>query len=77
MDAGGCQGSVAAGRAGLSGGLSLTGIGGVPVALAYGSVSAVPEPDTYAMLLAGIGYIGFILKRRAVNKNWISGRSMT
>ena len=28
------------------------------------SVSAVPEPETYAMLLAGLGLMGFIARRR-------------
>lgn len=28
------------------------------------SPSAVPEPDTYAMLLAGLGLLGFVLRRR-------------
>jgi len=28
------------------------------------SVSAVPEPETYAMLLAGLGLIGFTARRR-------------
>jgi hypothetical protein len=29
------------------------------------SVTAVPEPSTYAMLLAGLGAMGFISRRRA------------
>lgn len=29
------------------------------------SVSAVPEPSTYAMLLGGLGLIGFVARRRA------------
>lgn len=29
------------------------------------SVAAVPEPETYAMLLAGLGMLGFILRRKA------------
>lgn len=30
------------------------------------AVSAVPEPETYAMMLAGIGFIGFVARRRKV-----------
>jgi hypothetical protein len=30
-----------------------------------GSVAAVPEPETYAMLLAGLGLLGFAARRRA------------
>ncbi|MDP1659273.1 MAG: FxDxF family PEP-CTERM protein [Methylotenera sp.] len=30
------------------------------------SVAAVPEPETYAMLLAGLGLIGFAARRRKV-----------
>lgn len=32
---------------------------------AFGSVVAVPEPETYAMLLAGLGLVGAIARRRA------------
>lgn len=32
-----------------------------------GFASAVPEPETYAMLLAGLGLIGFAARRRLVN----------
>ncbi|CDG81543.1 FxDxF family PEP-CTERM protein [Janthinobacterium agaricidamnosum] len=28
------------------------------------NVSAVPEPETYAMLLAGLGLLGFVVRRR-------------
>ena len=28
-------------------------------------ISPIPEPETYAMLLAGLGLIGFSLRRRA------------
>ena len=28
------------------------------------NVAAVPEPETYAMLLAGLGLIGFTARRR-------------
>ncbi len=30
----------------------------------YGAVAAVPEPETYAMLLAGLGLMGLIARRR-------------
>jgi hypothetical protein len=69
VNAGDCQGSVAAGSKGLSGGLSVTELGGAPSALAYSPVSAVPEPATYALLLAGIGFIGLVIKRRAPSEN--------
>ena len=28
------------------------------------SVQAIPEPETYAMLLAGLGLLGFVARRR-------------
>lgn len=31
---------------------------------AGGSVSAIPEPDTYALLLAGLGLVGFAARRK-------------
>jgi hypothetical protein len=31
---------------------------------AKGFATAVPEPETYAMLLAGLGLIGSIIRRR-------------
>ena len=36
-----------------------------------GFASAVPEPETYAMLLAGLGLIGFIARRRLVNPGFM------
>ena len=36
--------------------------------IASASVSAVPEPETYAMLLAGLGVIGAVARRRRLNK---------
>lgn len=32
--------------------------------MGVGSVAAVPEPETYAMLLAGLGVLGFVGRRR-------------
>ena len=34
---------------------------------AYSPVAAVPEPETYAMLLAGLGFVGFMARRRKHN----------
>ncbi len=31
-------------------------------------ISAVPEPETYAMLLAGLGLVGTIVRRRKITK---------
>jgi hypothetical protein len=36
----------------------------VSLTLTGGPVAAVPEPETYAMLLAGLGLLGFIARRR-------------
>ena len=37
---------------------------GVEVAAGVRSVTAVPEPDTYAMVLAGLGMLGVVARRR-------------
>jgi PEP-CTERM motif len=39
---------------------------------AIAAVSPVPEPETYAMLLAGLGFIGFTVLRRKVQSNTIN-----
>lgn len=43
-------------------------IGGLPRGLsnyrAYTDISAVPEPESYAMLLAGLGLLGFAARKR-------------
>lgn len=35
-----------------------------PTVAAVSNVAAVPEPETYALLLAGLGALGFIARRR-------------
>jgi hypothetical protein len=64
IDAIGCQGTLVSGSHGLSGGLTVSEIGGTPSALAYSPVSAVPEPAGYALMLAGLGWIGAVLAKR-------------
>jgi PEP-CTERM motif len=34
--------------------------------------SSVPEPQTYAMLLAGLGLLGFMVRRRKTNNNFFA-----
>jgi hypothetical protein len=43
-----------------------TGGAGADQRITSFSVSAVPEPESYAMLLAGLGLIGFIARRRKI-----------
>lgn len=51
----------AAGNFGLINGIGDNAAGFAPSTL----VSAVPEPETYAMLLAGLGLIGAVVRRRS------------
>ena len=37
---------------------------GLYAAVATAQITAVPEPDTYAMLLAGVGMVGWLARRR-------------
>ena len=44
-------------------------VGGTPAptfnaAFSLSGVAAVPEPETYAMMLAGLGLVGFVVRRR-------------
>lgn len=45
-------------------GLNFVGFGADPGAVYGGNITAVPEPETYALMLAGLGIIGFIGARR-------------
>jgi hypothetical protein len=62
VNAGNCLGT-ASGSNGLSGGLFVAEIGDVPSALAFNPATAVPEPETYALMLTGVGLIGVLAKR--------------
>lgn len=44
--------------------LNFVGFSAAPGSFYGGNVSAVPEPETYALMLAGLGIIGFIGARR-------------
>ena len=68
VNAGDCRGLVVAGSEGLSGGLEVTEAGGLPRALAFSPIPAVPEPESYALLLAGLGLVGTVVKRRKTQK---------
>jgi hypothetical protein len=41
-----------------------SGFGGVQYALHMEGVAAVPEASTYGMMLAGLGLVGFAVRRR-------------
>ena len=49
---------------GCGGGLTVSELGGTPTFLPF---VPVPEPETYAMMLAGLGLLGFIARRRKQN----------
>ncbi len=49
---------------GCGGGLTVSELGGTPAFLPF---VPVPEPETYAMMLAGLGLMGFVARRRKQN----------
>ena len=48
---------------GCGGGILVPDGGGTPTFLSYAPLSAVPEPETGSMLLAGLGMLGLMLRR--------------
>ncbi len=42
---------------------------GINFSASAGGVSMVPEPESYAMLLAGLGLMGAVIRRRSMSKN--------
>jgi hypothetical protein len=52
--------------------LNITGVTSGTLGGAYSgaiSISPVPEPETYAMLLAGLGLMGAVVRRRSMRKH--------
>ncbi|WP_160817018.1 ice-binding family protein [Nitrosomonas oligotropha] len=49
---------------GCGGGITVPTHGGTPTFLPFVPVTAVPEPETYTMLIAGLSLIGFMMRRR-------------
>jgi hypothetical protein len=62
VDGGACLGTGASGSAGLSGGLTMPELGGLPAALPYLPVASVPEPGTLAMFAGGLALL--LLRRK-------------
>ena len=69
---GGTSSSLSFANGGVPGSYTLT-VAGSKTSLASGSyagnvtISPVPEPETYAMILAGLGLLGFAARRRKTN----------
>ena len=53
----------------ITGETAASGLGAYSVSLTGGPAAVVPEPSEYAMLLAGLGVVGMIARRRKVMVN--------
>lgn len=63
VNAADCRGTGEEGSNGLSGGLTVQVEGGVPPPLPFAPLPAIPEPATYALLLAGLYALGCVARR--------------
>jgi hypothetical protein len=65
----GCGGNSDFGSDGLSGGLTISTPGGLPVIAKFTptSIKKVPEPPTYPMMFAGLALLGFMVNKRSTS----------
>ncbi len=49
---------------GCAGGLSVAALGDLATALPFSAVAPIPEPETYAMMFAGLGLLAWVGRRR-------------
>ena len=69
INAGNCSG-IAAGSHGLSGGLAVAELGGMPTVLPYSAITAVPEPGS--MALFACGFAALLLATRQRYGRWLA-----
>jgi len=64
VNAAGCIGTGEEGSNGLSGGLNILAVGGTATPREFAPVAAIPEPETYALMLAGLGLLGLVTRSK-------------